>query len=68
MARRAAPGFALLLCLSCASAVVSTPRLREKGWQPAARPNELENKHEPERVAGYFALDRTYAGTKCTTP
>ena len=62
MARSALVAVTLLACIAGASALVSTPRLRENAWHPVAQSNGLSAKSEPERVAGYFRLDRTYAG------
>lgn len=54
---------AILACMTSACGV-SSPRLRENVWQPTAESNNLMAGSKPERVAGYFALDRTYAGTR----
>ena len=41
----------------------STPRLRETEWRPTAVSDGVGSAlSEPERVAGYFRLNRTYAG------
>lgn len=54
---------AILACMTSAYGV-SSPRLRENVWQPAAESSNLMAGSKPERVAGYFALDRTYAGMR----
>ena len=51
-----------LLIIGAASAV-TTPRLRENDLRGIAARHS--NEFEPERVAGYFRLNRTYAGEPC---
>ena len=52
--------------LACAglSLAKDTPRLRETPWRPTVSSNGLGSAlmEGPERVAGYFRLNRTYAG------
>ena len=53
----------LLACFACAAAVRDGPRLRETALAPAITAASVEsaNRDAPERVAGYFRLDRTHA-------
>ena len=56
--------FLVLACFACAAAVKDGPRLRETALAPAlnaASVGSQANGDAPERVAGYFRLDRTYA-------
>ena len=52
--------------LACAglSLAKDIPRLRETPWRPTVSSNGLGSvvMEGPERVAGYFRLNRTYAG------
>ncbi len=53
----------LLVGIACTDAVKATSRLRETAFAPAiAAANVGSAVHgSPERVAGYFRLDRTHA-------
>ena len=52
-----------LLALAGPALAKSTPRLRETAWRPTGPSDGLGSAlYEPERVAGYFRLNRTYAG------
>ena len=53
----------LLICVAHAAAVRDGPRLRETALAPATNAVRLGSQldESPERVAGYFRLDRTYA-------
>ncbi len=57
---------AAIVVLACAglSFAKDTPRLRETPWRPTVSSDGLGSAlmEGPERVAGYFRLNRTYAG------
>jgi len=53
----------VLISCSGAASAVTTPRLREYDLRGIA--TRHSNEFEPERVAGYFRLNRTHAGEPC---
>ena len=53
----------VLISCSGAASAVTTPRLRENDLRGIA--TRHSNEFEPERVAGYFRLNRTHAGEPC---
>ena len=57
----------LLACIAGTAAVRSGPRLRETSLTPAISAGSFRSldNGSPERVAGYFSLNRTYAGARC---
>ena len=55
----------LLACIGAAAAEASTSRLRENALHPTL--NSGRSAPKPERVAGYFRLDRTHAGDQLSS-